>query len=230
DPFCGCGTSISVAEKLHRKWIGIDITYLAINLIENRLRTACRLEDGHGSGEQNLSPYEVIGVPKDFESARALAERDKHEFEYWSIGMVGARPQNDKRKKGADQGIDGVLLFFDDESNQAKKIIVQVKGGHVNRAHIATLKGDMEREKAVIGVLITLLHPTRPMRDEASSAGFYTAPDGTLYPRIQILTAEDLFVNKKIEYPKYKANVSLQKAPRKSKTVQSVQLDVFEKE
>jgi len=111
DPFCGCGTAIAVAEKLKRKWIGIDITHLAITLMKHRLNTAFG---------KDLSPYEVIGDPKDLEGAKALAEQDRFQFEWWALGRIAARPAQDK-KKGADSGIDGYIYFFDDNSGIAKK-------------------------------------------------------------------------------------------------------------
>jgi len=163
DPFCGCGTTIAVAEHLKRRWIGIDITHLAISLMRHRL------QDTFGPV---LTSYEVIGDPKDLESARALAEENRYQFEWWSLGLVDARPAQDKRK-GADRGVDGYINFFDDNSGRAKTVAVQVKSGHVNAAYVRDLKGVLEREKAPIGILITLEEPTRPMLQEAAAGGFY---------------------------------------------------------
>ena len=141
DPFCGCGTAIAAAERLNRRWIGIDITHLAVTLIRHRLQDTFKGE---------LKPYEIIGQPQDLESAQTLATDSEHDgryqFEWWALGLVDARPAQG-RKKGADSGIDGYINFFDDNSGKAKRIVVQVKSGHVNRGQIATLKGDMEREK-----------------------------------------------------------------------------------
>ena len=188
DPFCGCGTAIAVAERLNRKWIGIDVTHLAISLMRSRLR------DSFGD---DLSDYEVVGSPADAESARALSleggNTGRYQFEYWALGLVEARPGRDM-KKGADAGIDGYINFFDDNSGKAKTVIVQVKSGHVGRNVIATLKGDMDRENADMSLLITLEPPTKPMIDEATSAGFYTPeayPDRH-FPRVQIATIEDI--------------------------------------
>ncbi len=188
DPFCGCGTAVAVAERLNRKWIGIDVTHLAISLMRSRLR------DSFGD---ELSDYQVIGSPADAESARALSleggNTGRYQFEYWALGLVEARPGRDM-KKGADAGIDGYINFFDGKSGKAKTVIVQVKSGQVGRNVIATLKGDMEREKAEMSLLITLRPPTRPMLDEAASAGFYTPeayPDRQ-FPRVQIATIEDI--------------------------------------
>ena len=210
DPFCGCGTAVAVAERLGRNWIGIDITHLAISLMKSRLR------DSFGS---DLSDYEVVGVPQDVASAKALALESEHDgryqFEYWALGLVDARPSN-KNGKGADAGIDGYINFFDDNSGKAKKIIVQVKSGNVQRDMIATLKGDMTRENADIGIFITLNQPTRPMIQEALSAGIYTPkhyPDHH-YPRVQILTIEELLSGTQAEYPRFAPDATLPRAPR----------------
>jgi len=194
DPFCGCGTTISVAERLHRRWIGIDVTHLAISLIRHRLQSA------FGS---KLAPYEVVGDPKDLEGARALAEVNRHQFEWWALSLVEARPAQDK-KKGADAGVDGYVYFFDDKSGQAKKIAMQVKSGHVGASQIRDLKGAIEREKAAIGGFITLEEPTAPMKKEAASAGFYVPENFPRMkcPRVQILTIEELLAGKQLDYPR----------------------------
>ena len=139
----------------------------------------------------------MVGVPQDIESAKALAKDSQHDgryqFEYWALGLVDARPGNNRRK-GADAGVDGYINFFDDDSGKAKTVLVQVKSGHVQRNIIATLKGDMEREKAELGLLVTLEPPSRPMVQEAASAGVYVPerfPDRQ-FPRVQIATIEDL--------------------------------------
>ena len=136
--------------------------------------------------------------------------------------MVDAFPAQDRRKKGADSGIDGIINFIDDTSGQAKKIIVQVKSGHVKVGDIRDLKGVMEREKAAIGCFITLDEPTGPMRTEAVSAGFYESAlkmeglSSERFPKIQILTIPDLLSGKKLAFPRH--NVStFKKAHRKSK-------------
>ena len=209
DPFCGCGTTITTAEQLNRRWIGIDITHLAITLMRHRL------ED---TFSEHLSPYEVIGDPKDLSSAQALAEQDRYQFEWWALGKVAARPAHDK-KKGADTGIDGIINFFDDNSGKAKKIIVQVKSGHVTRNQVGDLKGVMDREKASIGAFITLEEPTRPMIEEATTAGFYEPEHfpGVRYPRLQILTIEGLLSGKHIEYPRLAPETTFKRAERKQK-------------
>ena len=220
DPFCGCGTAIAVAERLKRKWIGIDITHVAISLMKSRLRDTFN---------SDLSDYDVIGVPQDVESARALAVESEHDgryqFEYWALGLVDARPAN-KGRRGADSGIDGYINFFDDNSGQAKRIIVQVKSGNVRRDMIATLTGDMARENAEIGLFITLNQPTRPMIQEATSAGIYTPehyPDHH-YPRVQILTIEDLLSGTQAEYPRFAPDATFARAPRRRSSAASDRL------
>ncbi|MDE2668706.1 MAG: site-specific DNA-methyltransferase [Chloroflexota bacterium] len=210
DPFCGCGTAVAVAERLGRKWIGIDVTHVAIALMKSRL---------HDAFGEALTPYEVIGDPKDVESARALATESQHDgryqFEWWALGLVDARPA--KKTKGADSGIDGSINFFDDNSGEAKRIIVQVKSGGVQRGDIATLKGDMEREKAEIALFVTLNEPTEPMRQEAASSGFYEPEHfpGQLYPRVQILTIESLLSgDSRAEYPRVAPAATFARAPR----------------
>ena len=211
DPFCGCGTAVAVAERLGRRWIGIDITHLAISLMKSRL---------HDTFGTELSEYDVIGVPQDLESARALAVESEHDgryqFEYWALGLVEARPSN-RGRRGADSGIDGYINFFDDNSGKPKRVVAQVKSGGVQRGQIATLKGDMEREGAEIGLFITLNPPTRPMVQEAASAGLY-APEHFpehRYPRLQILTVEELLVGAEAQYPRFAPDATFRRAPRR---------------
>ena len=209
DPFCGCGTAIAAAERLNRRWIGIDVTHIAITLIRHRLR------DSFG---EELRPYSVLGDPKDLPSAAALAQQDRYQFEWWALGLVDARPAHDKRK-GADSGVDGYINFLDDGSGKAKRVVVQVKSGHVQRNQIATLKGDMEREKAEIGLFITLEPPTAPMRSEAAAAGFYE-PSHFLdhrFPRVQILTIEELLSGAQAQYPRFAPDATFRRAPRRQR-------------
>ena len=204
DPFCGCGTAVHAAEKLGRAWIGIDITHLAISLIEKRMKDAF----------PKIS-FQVHGVPRDYASARDLAERDKYEFQWWACSLINAQPFRG-RKKGADAGIDGIDYFEDDDTG-AKKIVVSVKGGeNVGVAMIRDLKGVLEREQAEIGLFVTLNPPTGPMKAEAASAGFYHS-DGYNedWPRLQILTIEGVLEGR--ERPEFKnvnPNVSFKKAKR----------------
>ena len=209
DPFCGCGTTITVAERLKRRWLGIDITHLAITLIKKRLN------DTYGP---ELAPYEVIGEPADAKGAEALALENRHQFEWWALGLVDAFPAQDK-KKGADKGVDGVIYFKDDAGGAHKKIIVQVKSGHVGSAQVRDLKGVLERDQAAIGALITLKPPTRDMKVEAAAAGFYVPeqfPEHR-FPRLQILTIAELFAGKRLEYPQWAPSSTFKKAARRRK-------------
>jgi len=210
DPFCGCGTTVTVAERLKRRWIGIDITHLAITLIKKRLHDTFSPEE--------LAPYEVIGEPADAKGAEALAIENRHQFEWWALGLVDAAPAQDK-KKGADRGVDGVIYFKDDAGGAHKKIIVQVKSGAVGSPHIRDLKGVLEREKAAIGALITLKPPTKAMREEAAAADFYVweGPPVKRFPRLQILTIAELFAGKKLEYPWWAPPETFKKAARRYK-------------
>lgn len=202
DPFCGCGTAIHAAQKLKREWIGIDITHLAISLIEKRLRDAF-------PGIQ----YEVQGTPKDMEGARDLAARDKYQFQWWAVSLVNAVPFAGK-KKGADSGIDG-LIYFKPEGKTTEKAIVSVKGGeNVNVAMVRDLAHVVDREKAKIGVFITLADSTGPMRTEAVKAGFYETLYGK-YPKIQILTIRELFEGKQPNIPLVDAS-AFKKAPKEA--------------
>jgi site-specific DNA-methyltransferase (adenine-specific) len=190
DPFCGCGTAVHAAQKLGRQWIGIDITHLAISLIEKRLKDAF----------PGIA-FEVHGTPKDLASARDLAERDKYQFQWWAVSMVDALPFGGK-KKGADGGIDGII-YFKPDGKRTEKALVSVKGGgNVSVNMIRDLHSAMEREKAPIGVFITAALPTRPMEAEAAAVGrFESEATGRTYPRLQIITLAELFQGKKPDIP-----------------------------
>ena len=171
DPFCGCGTTVVAAQKLNRRWIGVDITYLAVTLMKHRLR------DSFGEKEMDRPAvdYEVIGEPVSLPDAQALAKQDAYQFQWWALGLVGARPVEEK--KGADKGIDGRIHFHDEaKGKKTKQIILSVKSGHTGVAHVRDLRGVVDREDAETGTLITLEQPTQPMRTEAASAGFYESP------------------------------------------------------
>jgi adenine specific DNA methylase Mod len=202
DPFCGCGTAIVVAEKLKRKWVGIDITHLAIGLMKWRLK--------------NITPpadFKVVGEPEDLTGAAELAKQDKYQFQWWAVHKIGGQPYGEK-KKGADSGIDGYLYYMD-EKDKIKKAIISVKGGgNVSVAMIRDLGHVIEREKADIGVFITLEKPTGPMKEEAARMGFYRSPLGRDYPRLQILTIEEIIGGKTAEIPPWIAPIT---APGKNK-------------
>ena len=212
DPFCGCGTTIAVAQRLKRRWIGIDITHLAITLIKHRLADAWAHYKAPGSKPQ----YKVVGEPKDLSGARTLADEDPYQFQWWALGLVDARPV--EQKKGADRGIDGRLYFHDESDSKkakTKQIIFSVKSGHVSVSHVRDLRGVVEREKAEIGILISMEKPTKPMRAEAASAGFYKSPWGTKHATMQVLTVEELLSGKTVDYPHSEGvNVTFNKAPK----------------
>lgn len=205
DPFCGCGTAVVAAQKLNRKWIGIDITHLAINLMR------IRLKDSFG-----IKP-EVIGEPKDLAGAKELAhQKDKYQFQWWAVDLIGARPAGEK-KKGADKGIDGVISFIDDPTGKVSRVIVQVKSGHVGVNAVRELETVAKNE--AIGVLIILEPPTEPMKVEAIDAGYYhSLLYDKDYPKIQILTVEELLQGKTVDMPpQTQTSVTFAKAPKVSK-------------
>ncbi|MHB8606327.1 MAG: DNA methyltransferase [Thermoplasmatota archaeon] len=210
DPFCGCGTTIAAAQRLNRRWIGIDITHLSISLMKHRLKNA------YGDSVS----YRVTGEPTSLADAQALADEDKFQFQAWALGLVGARTEASNRK-GADKGVDGRLYFFADTTmkGKAEQIIFSVKGGHVTVSQLRDLVGVVQREKAAIGALISIEEPTKPMREEAASAGFYASAElgAKKYPRIQLLTIEDLLSGKNVECPPFAqaaGNVTVKKAPK----------------
>jgi DNA modification methylase len=206
DPFCGCGTTIAAAQKLNRQWIGIDITSLAISLIRHRLA------DVFGDKAQ----YEVVGEPVSLSDAAKLAHEDPYQFQWWALGLVGARPV--EGKKGADHGIDGRIYFHEGDTGRTKQIILSVKAGHVTVSHLRDLLGVMDRQKAEIGVLLCMDEPTAPMRKECASAGFYTSPWGK-HARLQVLTVEDLLTGKTIDRPPAQTSVTFKRAPKAQPTV-----------
>jgi len=192
DPFCGCGTAIHAAEKLGRRWIGIDITHLSIALIERRLKDAFPGIEAR---------YTVEGTPKDLAGAVELAKRDKYQFQWWAVGQVGARPYKGK-KKGADGGIDGIMYFKADKKTD-RACVVSVKGGeNLGVGAIRDLIAVLDREKghAEMGILICAALPTRPMEKEAAAAGFYECEAGK-FPRVQIVTLAEIFQGKRPKVP-----------------------------
>jgi DNA modification methylase len=210
DPFCGCGTTVQVAQRLNRRWIGIDITHLAIGLIKKRLSDTY--------GPEVRQTYEVIGEPTDYEGASRLASDDKYQFQWWALGQVGARPV--EQKKGADRGIDGRLYFHDDNSGKSRQIIFSVKAGGLSVPQVRDLRGVIEREKAEIGIFLCFEEPTKPMLREATDAGFYRAPDGTDYPRIQILTVQQILDGRQPQYPLFRRDETFRRAPKAAKPKQ----------
>lgn len=202
DPFCGCGTAVHAAQKLGRQWIGIDITHLAITLIEKRLKDAF----------PGIA-FTVEGTPKDLASALDLAARDKYQFQWWAVSMVDAMPFGG-RKKGADGGIDGII-YFKPDGKRTEKAIVSVKGGgNVGVAMIRDLHSAMEREKAPIGVFITAALPTTPMLKEAAAVGRFEDGFGRTFPRLQILTLAELFQGIKPDIPFVDPSAAFKRARR----------------
>lgn len=209
DPFCGCGTAIAAAQKLNRNWIGIDITHLAVGLIKSRLRDAF--------GDDIAKTYKVIGEPTTVEDAEELAKEDPYQFQWWALGLVGARRAEEK--KGADKGIDGRLFFHDEGlGGKTKQVILSVKAGKLHANYVRDLRGVIERENADIGVLISMDEPTKLMRAEAASAGFYNSSYGTSHARLQLLTVGEILNGKGIDYPAPRqTNVTLKRAKRSVK-------------
>jgi site-specific DNA-methyltransferase (adenine-specific) len=204
DPFCGCGTAVHAAEKLERQWIGIDITCLAIGLIERRLKDAF-------PGIQ----FEVHGTPKTLQDALDLAQRDKYQFQWWAVTLIDAQPYGGK-KKGADRGIDG-LLYFKTDKKTTERAIVSVKGGeHVGVGMVRELHSVMERENAPVGILICVGMPTRQMEAEAAAAGVYESEFGKA-PRLQIITLAELFQGKRPRVPGLDPSAAFRKASREER-------------
>ena len=232
DPFCGCGTTIDAVETLNREspddpprtWIGIDVTHLSINLIKHRLTRFLPPPD-----------YEVLGEPVSRSGAGALAQHDPFQFQFWALGLIGARPMGGKKKKGADRGIDGVRFFVDEVKGKQpviKRMLVQIKSGKVGVKDIRDFVGTLRRENAELGVFVTLKEPTQPMRTEAAAAGSYVSPWGNqAYPTVHILTIEELLADphrpnpRCLQIPGGSAQHTLPEAPKhKPKTAKQGKL------
>lgn len=198
DPFAGCGTAIAAAHSLDRHWIGIDITHLSVSLLKYRLADMFQLVPD--------KDYEVIGEPVTVDGARQLASDDPFQFQFWALSLIQARPLGGQQgsrtgKRGADRGIDGVITFVDTAIDKVERVIVQVKSGKVKPGDVRDLRGTVMREKAAIGVFITLEPPTREMTIEAASAGFYESTHWGEFPKIQLLTIEELLDGKTVQMP-----------------------------
>lgn len=204
DPFCGCGTAIAAAQKLGRRWTGIDITHLAVGLIKHRLLDTF--------GSDVTKGYTVVGEPTTVEDAGQLAREDPFQFQAWALGLVGARTA-DSNKKGADKGVDGRLFFHDEVNGKTKQMIFSVKAGKLHAPYLRDLRGVIDRERAEIGTLLSLDSPTQAMRTEAASAGFYASAWG-MHPRLQTLTIAELLAGKTIDYPRGANVTTFKKAPR----------------
>ncbi|MFC8854807.1 DNA methyltransferase [Streptomyces sp. NPDC057144] len=191
DPFCGCGTTLDAAVKLGVNWVGIDITYLSVDLIRNRLREV--------HGESIDETYEVLGVPADLAGAHALFAKSPFDFERWAVSLVRGTPN---QKQVADKGSDGVVVFATGKKTRAKAI-VSVKGGKgLTPSMVRDLEGVVAKtKKAEIGILITLHRSTKGMREAANTSGSYTDWVGNKYPKIQILSVEELLSGKRPKLP-----------------------------
>ncbi|MGE0086009.1 MAG: DNA methyltransferase [Desulfococcaceae bacterium] len=197
DPFCGCGTAIHAAEKLNRKWTGIDITHLSTSLLKYRLKDAFDLTE--------RKDYDVIGEPEDLAGAQRLAQENRYQFQWWALSLVQAKPVGGVQKKGKDRGIDGVINFIDDSSEKAKRIIVQVKSGKTGAKDIRDLTGTVNNENAQMGIFITLKEPTKDMKTAAAEADFYHSSGWNKdFARIQIMTIEELMNGKTPDLPPVK--------------------------
>lgn len=216
DPFCGCGTAVAVAQRLGRKWIGIDITHVALGLIRRRLL------DAFG----DAASFEVTGEPVTLEDARELAEEDRFQFQAWALGLVGAR-QVTSNKKGPDKGVDGRIYFAKDGSKTGQ-VIFSVKSGQVKAGDVRDLRGVIDREKAEIGVLITLEEPTKNMRQEAATGEHYVSPWGK-HARLQIVTVDQLLSGFGVDMPPIRqVNQTFKKATKAKGPAQGEQGGLFE--
>lgn len=192
DPFCGCGTTIDAAQRLQRRWAGIDITFLAVDLIDTRL------QDVYGADVAKT--YEVRGIPKDVEGARALFNRSPFEFERWAVAQVDGTPNE---KQIGDKGSDGVIVFPADGRSAVGRVLVSVKGGKtIGPAMVRDLVGTMEQQRAEMGIFISLTPPTPGMREVARRSGEYVwGADGRRFPRVQLLTVDELLAGRRPQMP-----------------------------
>jgi DNA modification methylase len=192
DPFCGCGTTVDAAQKLGRKWVGIDITYLAIDLIDKRLR--------HAHGDAVAATYETVGTPRDVDGARALFDSNPFDFERWAVSLLGAQPN---QRQVGDRGIDGIGRFPIDNQDGTETVLVSVKGGkQLNPGMVRDLIGTVQGHRAGMGVFVCLSEPTPGMKSAARQSGLYVHPlSGTSYPKVQIITVADLLAGKKPNTP-----------------------------
>lgn len=191
DPFCGCGTTVDAAQKLGRRWVGIDVTTLAVDLIDARLR--------HTYGEQIRETYEMLGIPQDIEGARHLFERSPFEFERWCVMALDGQPNE---KQVGDKGIDGVIRIVTGGKGQSDRVLISVKGGGTNPGHVQALLGTVLGNKAAMGVFATMKPPTKAMREVANTSGAYKHPgDGREYPRIQIITVAEMLEGRRPKLP-----------------------------
>jgi len=211
DPFCGCGTTIVAAHQERRRWIGIDITHLAIGLNKYRLEASF--------GAAIHSEYDVIGEPTDVAGARALAQEDRFQFQYWAAGQVRGRALVQDRRRGADEGVDGMIYFIDDDSGVAKRIVLQVKSGRVTVSEMRGFSATVDSQGAEMGAMISLDEPTEPARRFATTCGSYVSPvSGRRYSKIQTRTIEQLLEGTGIDYPGYIVLPNTRRLSRENQT------------
>jgi site-specific DNA-methyltransferase (adenine-specific) len=214
DPFCGCGTAVVAAQKLGRRWLGIDITPIATSLVQKRLFDAFEARDSRllspDDAPAQARAFRFEGLPTDEAGARAMFEADAKKFEMWAVGLIPAIPQE---KKGADGGIDGVA-YFDVGAKDFAKAVVQVKGGrNIGAAGVQQLRGAMQKNAAALGFYVSLETPTRPMLAEALAAGFYRpAHVGRQVPSLQIRTVAELLAGRDFDFPVTGGNTSFKQA------------------
>jgi len=192
DPFCGCGTAVDAAQKIGRRWVGIDVTYLAVDLIDKRLRATY--------GEDVAKSYKVHGIPHDLDGAHALFAANPFDFERWAVSLVDAQPN---QKQVGDKGIDGVIRFPTDNKGGTGRSLVSVKGGGtVNPGMVRDLVGTVEQQKADMGVFICLSEPTKGIREVENASGVYTWPvDGRTFPKVQVFTVAELLAGRRPNMP-----------------------------
>lgn len=215
DPFCGCGTAIVAAEKLGRRWIGIDVTFVAIDLIVSRLASEFGLKRNR--------QYRILGEPKDAYSALKLFEESPKQFEVWAVSLVAGVPQPEK---SGDRGVDG-KVFFQDLEGDLQFAVVQVKGGHLNPSMIRDFSHVIDREKAAMGYFISLESPTKGMRAAAEEIGFFVSPSGRKIPKLQMRTVKELLEElKEFDFPK---GYSLKSSGRRLLRKSELNGELFEK-
>lgn len=192
DPFCGCGTTIDAAIRLKRRWLGIDVTYIAVDLIHKRLR--------HTYGEEIESTYDILGIPRDRAGAFALFSHSPFDFERWAVSLVDAQPNE---KQVGDRGIDGVARFPLDGRGGMGRVLVSVKGGkQIGPAFVRDLLGTVETQKAEMGILILMTEPTRGIIDAVNHAGNYTlAVNNQTFPKVQAITVNQLLQGERPKMP-----------------------------
>jgi DNA methylase/NACHT-associated inactive Restriction Endonuclease 1 len=196
DPFCGCGTAVVAAQNLHRQWIGIDVTMLAINLMNRRLNDMF-------PGIQ----VRIDGEPTDIESATHFALKHRHEFQRWALLRIGAVPvgatatNHNKVKKGADEGYDGWMRFQDGSDGKVEKILVQVKSGHVHVRDIRDFRDVVTIKNVAMGIFITLEPPTGDMIKSVKATEPYISNLRIEYPKLQIIMVSELLGRKNLQLP-----------------------------